>query len=278
MPMGEYVQSYEGYLRIRERSEATIQKYIHDIRCFLEQYGICEAETMEKTKVIAWKHHMEASYAPSTVNAAIAAVNGFLEFLGRSDCKVTPLKVQPVAFRAQRKELTRAEYERLLKAAAHVSEQTACMLETICSTGIRVSELCFITVEAVRHGMAIIRNKGKSRTVFLPTKLCERLKKFCAQNSLHTGSIFLDRKGRPLSRFAIWRRMKKLCATANVAQEKVFPHNLRHLFAVCFYRMQHDLEHLASILGHSSINTTRIYTKSSGDACRRQLDRLNLLR
>lgn len=278
MSMVEYIQSYEGFLRIRERSEATIQKYIHDIRCFVELYGVYEVETMEKTKVIAWKRHMEATYAPSTVNAAIAAVNGFLAFLGRADCKVTPLKVQPAPFRTQRRELSRPEYERLLKAAALVSEQTACMLETICSTGIRVSELPFVTVEAVRKGMAIIRNKGKSRTVFLPTKLCERLKKLCARNRLISGSLFVDRKGRPLSRFTIWRRMKKLCATARVASEKVFPHNLRHLFAVCFYRMQHDLEHLASILGHSSINTTRIYTKSSGEAYRRQLDRLNLIR
>jgi len=278
MPSGKYIQSYENFLRVRERSEATIQKYLHDIRCFLELYGVCVAETIEKTKVIAWKRHMEAVYAPSTVNAAIAAVNGFLEFLGRADCKVTPLKVQPAPFRTQRRELSRPEYERLLKAAALVSEQTACMLETICSTGIRVSELCFVTVEAVRQGMASIRNKGKSRMVFLPTKLCEHLKKLCAQNGLISGSIFLDRKGRPLSRFAIWRRMKKLCAVARVASEKVFPHNLRHLFAVCFYRMQHDLEHLASILGHSNINTTRIYTKSSGEAYRRQLDRLNLIR
>ncbi len=278
MSMAEYIQSYEDFLRIRERSEATIQKYIHDIRCFLELYGVYEVETMEKTKVIAWKHHMEASYAPSTVNAAIAAVNGFLEFLGRADCKVAPLKVQPPSFRTQRRELTRPEYERLLKAAALISEQTACMMETICSTGIRVSELCFVTVEVVRQGMAVIRNKGKSRTIFLPTKLCERLRKLCAQNGLISGSIFLDRKGQPLSRFAVWRQMKKLCATAAVAPEKVFPHNLRHLFAVCFYRMKHDLEHLASILGHSSINTTRIYTKSSGEVYRRQLDRLNLLR
>jgi len=278
MPREEELQSYKYYLRTHERSEATIQKYIHDIRQFLAYDGAAEAKPVEKTRVIAWKRHMEATYAPATVNAAIAAVNGFLEFLGQPDCKVTPLKVQSAPFRTQRRELTRAEYERLLKAAALVSEETVCMLETICSTGIRVSELCFIKVEAVRQGMTIIRNKGKSRTVLLPTKLCERLKKFCSQNGLQSGSIFLDRKGQPLSRFAIWRRMKKLCALAKVNSEKVFPHNLRHLFAVCFYRMQHDVEHLASILGHSNINTTRIYTKSSGEAYRRQLDRLNLLR
>lgn len=278
MPREEELQSYKYYLRTHERSEATIQKYIHDIRQFLAYDSAAEAKPVEKTRVIAWKRHMEATYAPATVNAAIAAVNGFLEFLGRGDCKVTPLKVQPAPFRTHRRELTRAEYERLLKAAALVSEDTVCMLETICSTGIRVSELRFITVEAVHQGMAIIRNKGKSRTVFLPTKLYERLKKFCNESGLHSGSIFLDKNGQPLSRFAIWRRMKRLCATAKVAAEKVFPHNLRHLFAVCFYRMQHDLEHLASILGHSSINTTRIYTRSSGEAYRRQLDRLNLLR
>jgi len=278
MLRNEGIQAYKDFLRTHERSEATIHKYIHDIQSFLAYDDASEAQAIEINQVIAWKHHMETTYAPATVNAAIAAVNGFLEFLGRSDCKVMPLKVQPASFRTQRKELTRAEYERLLKAAALVSEETACMLETICSTGIRVSELCFITVEAVRQGMTFIRNKGKSRTVFLPTKLCVRLKKFCIQNDLHSGSIFLDRKGRPLSRFAIWRRMKKLCVSAKVEPEKVFPHNLRHLFAVCFYRMQHDLEHLASILGHSSINTTRIYTKSSGEAYRRQLDRLNLLR
>lgn len=278
MPMEEELQSYKQYLCAHERSEATIQKYIHDIQYFLTFGNFIEKQAIEKPDVIAWKRHMEATYAPSTVNAAIAAVNGFLEFLGREECKVTPLKVQPAPFRTQRRELTRSEYERLLKAAAHVSEETVCMLETICSTGIRVSELRFITVEAVQQRMAVIRNKGKSRTIFLPTKLCERLKKFCSQNDLHSGSIFLDQKRQPLSRFAVWRRMKKLCASARVAAEKVFPHNLRHLFAVCFYRMQHDLEHLASILGHSSINTTRIYTKNSGETYRKQLDRLNLLR
>lgn len=278
MQKNEGIQAYKDFLRAHERSEATIKKYIHDIQSFLAYNDALEAQAIEINQVITWKHHMETTYAPSTVNAAIAAVNGFLEFLGRGDCKVTPLKVQPAPFRSRRRELTRSEYERLLKAAVLVSEQTVCMLETICSTGIRVSELCFITVEAVRQGMAVIRNKGKSRTIFLPTKLSERLKRFCTKSGLHSGSVFLDRKGQPLSRFTVWRRMKKLCALARVDSEKVFPHNLRHLFAICFYRMQHDLEHLASILGHSSINTTRIYTKSSGEAYRRQLDRLNLLR
>ena len=175
-------------------------------------------------------------------------------------------------------ELTREEYFRLLRAAERVSEQTVCMLETLCATGIRVSELRYITVQAVRQGFTTVRNKGKCRTILLPQRLQTLLKRYFKNRNMTFGPIFVGRHGQPVSRYAVWRRMKQLCAAARVAPEKVFPHNLRHLFAVCFYRAQHDLEHLADILGHSNINTARIYTRLSGEEHRRQLDALMLTR
>ena len=205
-------------------------------------------------------------------------MNGFLRFIGRGDCCVRPLRVQRTLYRERRLELTREEYFRLFHAAERVSEQTVCMLETLCATGIRVSELRYITVQAVGQGFTTVRNKGKCRTILLPRRLQARLKRYCKTRRITSGPAFVGRHGQPVSRYAIWRRMKQLCTTARVAPEKVFPRNLRHLFAVCFYRTQHDLEHLADILGHSNINTTRIYTRLSGEEHRRQLDALLLTR
>ena len=272
------LETYRQELYLQERAEATISKYIHDVRTFLIRCETQHAEFLTKAQVLHWRDEQARDSAPATVNAAVAAVNGFLRFIGRGDCCVRPLRVQRTLYRERRLELTREEYFRLLRAAEQVSEQTVCMLETLCATGIRVSELRYITVQAVRQGFTTVRNKGKFRTILLPRKLLALLKRYCKNRNVTFGSVFVGRHVQPISRYAVWRRMKQLCTTARVAPEKVFPHNLRHLFAVCFYRAQHDLEHLADILGHSNINTTRIYTRLSGEEHRRQLDALLLTR
>lgn len=272
------MESYLEFLCQQERADATVQKYRHDIKLFMHWCDERTLSALTRESVMAWRKHQEELYAPATVNAAVAAVNGFLGHIGKGECCVKLLRVQHTPYRERRLELTRHEYFRLVKAAEKASPQTAHVLEAICATGIRVSELRFITVESVRLGYARIRSKGKSRTVFLPDRLRERLRDYCRGCRICQGSIFVNRKGKPLSRFTIWRRMKQLCQAAGVLPEKVFPHNLRHLFAVCFYHAQHDLEHLADILGHSSINTTRIYTRISGEEHRRQLNALKLTR
>lgn len=278
MKMMNDLEGYIQELLAQERAEATIQKYVHDVRAFLVWCGSESVDRLTKAQVLRWRDAQAQCSAPATVNAAVAAVNGYLRFIDRSDCCVRPLRVQRTLYRERRLELTREEYFRLLRTAEQVSEQTVCMLETLCATGIRVSELRYITVQAVRQGYATVRNKGKCRTILLPRKLQTLLMRYCKSRRITAGHIFTGKHGQPVSRFAIWRRMKQLCSAARVAPEKVFPHNLRHLFAACFYKAQHDLEHLADILGHSNINTTRIYTRLSGDEHRRQLDALMLTR
>lgn len=278
MRMKKELEAYRQELLAQERAEATVGKYAHDVQAFLSWCGVCHGEQLSKALVLRWRDAQAQERAPATVNAAVAAVNGFLRFIGRGDCCIRPLRVQRTLYRERRLELTREEYFRLLRAAARASEQTVCILETLCATGIRVSELRYITVQAVHQGIATVRNKGKCRTILLPRRLQTLLKRYCKSRRITSGPVFIGRRGQPLSRYAVWRRMKQLCATAGVSPEKVFPHNLRHLFAVCFYRSQRDLEHLADILGHSNINTTRIYTRLSGEEHRRQLDALMLTR
>ncbi|MGN0745971.1 MAG: tyrosine-type recombinase/integrase, partial [Aristaeellaceae bacterium] len=254
MNLMKKLEDYAHELHNREHAAATIQKYVHDVKNYL---GWCDArhlDSQSKDQVLRWRDAQAQDRAPATVNAAVAAVNGFLRFIGRSDCCVRPLRVQRRLYRELRMELTREEYFRLLRAAEGTSEQTAGMLEALCATGIRVSELRYVTVQAVRQGFATVRNKGKCRTILLPRRLQALLKRYCMHRGITSGPVFTGKHGQPLSRYAIWRRMKQLCAAAQVAPQKVFPHNLRHLFAVCFYRAQHDLEHLADILGHSNIN------------------------
>lgn len=273
----EELENYLLDLHRKEKAKLTIEKYRHDIMKMLVYCGFKGKTEISKEQLLFYKEYLMEFRAPATINAAIAAINGFLKYLGRSDLCLSPLKVQRAMYREQSKELSREEYLRLLKAAEKSDEQLAYIVQTICSTGIRVSELRFITIHAVRTGKAVIQNKGKFRTVFLPTKLCRLLKVYCKKHRIRDGVVFLDQKGKPINRFAVWRRMKKLCALAGVDHCKVFPHNLRHLFAVCFYQMQHDIEHLATILGHSSINTTRIYMCTSGQEHQKQLDMLRLI-
>lgn len=249
-------------LRERERSPGTIEKYLRDIRAFAAWLGGAE---VTRERAAAWRDSLlERGYAPVTVNSMVAAVNQFFAFLGWEDCKVKALKIQRKLFRDDRKELTREEYQRLLDSAHELGrERLALLLETICATGIRVSEVKYITVEAAQAGRAEISLKGKLRTILLPGKLCRKLKKYARQQKTASGEIFLTRSGK-ISRRQIWAEMKRLCKAAGVAPSKVFPHNLRHLFARTFYRVCRDVVKLADVLGHSSIETTRIYLISTG--------------
>ena len=270
------IELYKEYLISEEKSEITIEKYIRDISAFSRWLDCGE---LNKTAVLHYKQHLMETYAPTTVNSVLASLNGFFEFNERYDLRVKNLKVQKQIFCQKDKELSKAEYERLLKAAREKkNERLYLVMQTICATGIRVSELRFITVDAVMSGRAQVRLKGKIRTILLTKELCNILKRYIREQKLISGSVFITRKGKPLDRFSRWKAMKSLCESAGVEKEKVFPHNLRHLFARTYYSLQKDIVRLADILGHSSINTTRIYTIEDGDIHRRQMQRLGLVR
>lgn len=271
----EQIERYALHLRERERAPATVQKYVHDLTAFLEYL---DGQPATKAALIGWKEELARSHAPATVNSMLAAVNGFFAFLGWRGLAVKLLKIQKSPFCDEGKELTRAEYARLVRAAERrENERLALVLQTICATGIRVSELRFITVEAVRAGRAEVCNKGKRRAVFLPDKLRRLLGKYCKAKKKTAGAVFTTRTGKPLDRSNIWRDMKALCDSAGVEPGKVFPHNLRHLFARTYYTLEKDLSRLADILGHSSVNTTRIYTAESGRVHARQVERMGLV-
>ena len=228
--------------------------------------------------MISWKNHLAEIYALSTANTMIAAVNGFFVFMNWRELSIKQFKIQKSPFLKEEKELTRQEYIRMVQAAErNTNERLSLVIQTICATGIRVSELRFITVEAVQSGRAEVSNKGKRRTVFLQAKLCKLLRKYIQKQKKTAGPVFTTKTGKPLDRSNIWRDMKALCESANVNPEKVFPHNLRHLFARTYYSLEHDLSRLADILGHSNINTTRIYTAESGAVHARQMERMALI-
>ena len=270
-----HIRRYALYLREQERAPATIQKYLHDLDALLDYL---DGAPVTKAALIGWKEELAQRHAPATVNSMIAAVNGFLRFMGWRECAVKLLNIQKSLFCDESRELTRSEYARLVRAAEQDGNQRlALVLQTICATGIRVSELRFITVEAVQTGRAEIVNKGKRRTVFLPDKLRRLLQKYLRGQKKTAGAVFTTRTGKPLDRSNIWRDMKRLCESAGVEPGKVFPHNLRHLFARTYYTLEKDLSRLADILGHSSINTTRIYTVESGSVHLRQMERMALV-
>ena len=269
------IRRYADHLREQERSAATIQKYAHDLTALLEYL---QGEALTKALMIGWKEALSADHAPATVNSMLVAVNGFLRFMGWHALTVRLLKIQRPLFREEQRELSKAEYARLVDAAQRAGdERLALILQTICATGIRVSELRFISAEAVRSGRAEVCNKGKRRTVFLPDRLRRLLKAYLKKQKITAGAVFVTRTGRPLDRSNIWRAMKALCKSAEVEPSKVFPHNLRHLFARAYYALEKDLARLADILGHSSINTTRIYTMESGAVHARQISRVGLV-
>lgn len=262
-------------MREDEKSRATIDKYQRDVRTFISYAG--EGTELTKETVICFKEYLGEKYEISSANSMLAAVNYFLRFIERFDCVVKTFKAQKETFRREERELTREEYFRLLDAAREDGNDRLLMLmQTICATGIRISELRFVTVEALRNRRTRVSLKGKSRTVILPFNLCGELRRYVKEKQIKSGSIFVTRSGKPMDRSNILHAMKKLCEKADVPASKVFPHNLRHLFAVTYYKEKKNLSHLADLLGHSSINTTRIYTLISCDEQERQLEGLGL--
>ena len=270
------VAAFTRRLREDERSAGTIENYLRHVRAFAAWAG---GEAVTKELAAQWKDHLAHSgYCPGTVNTMLVALNRFFTFQGWRDCQVRALRVQRRLFREDNRELTREEYERLVEAARSLGrERLELLMETICSTGIRVSEVKYITVEALAQGRAEISLKGKIRTILLPGKLCRKLLKYAKKQKTVSGEVVLTRNGTGLSRKQIWSEMKAICAKAKVAASKVFPHNLRHLFARTFYKVCRDVVKLADVLGHSSIETTRIYLISTGAEHAHTLERVRLL-
>ena len=268
--------AFEKFLYMDERSQQTVKKYMRDVKNFKKWLG---EKPVNKEQTALWKQYLSSrGYSPATINSMISALNRLTGFLGWDECRVKHLKIQHRFFRCEEKELTKAEYTRLVETARLLGkERLALICETICATGIRVSEVKYITVEAARTGRTEISLKGKVRTILLPNKLCRKLLKYAKKQKSAFGEIFLTKSGKSISRRQIWAEMKSICKQANVAATKVFPHNLRHLFAKTFYNSSRDIAKLADVLGHSSINTTRIYLISTGTEHAAQLERLGLV-
>lgn len=272
----EMLEVFKSRLIEDEKSAATLDKYMRDVAAFFRYAGIGTAVT--KDVVVGYKQYLAQNYAITSANSMLAAVNRFFKEMGWYDCIVKAFKVQREAFRSSERELSKEEYLRLLDAAQkRGNKRLHLLMETICSTGIRVSELPFITVEAVGSGWATVVLKGKTRRVMLPAALRKELKEYIKLKNIRSGSIFVTRNGKPIDRSNILHEMKKLCEEAGVESTKVFPHNLRHLFACVYYKMEKDLSHLADLLGHSNINTTRIYTMVSGEEQVKIIDRMGLV-
>lgn len=272
----EIIADFRWHLREEEKSNATIQKYIHDITVF--KAYVHEAEITKETVITFKQQLINDGYAVRSINSMLASLNSLFSFLGWHDLKVKTIKLQRQVFCSEDKELTKVEYEQLCRTAQRKkNERLYLILQTICGTGIRVSELQFITLEAVRNGEATVSCKGKTRSVFIVRDLQKKLLRYAAEQGIKSGAIFITRNGKPISRTNIWREMKALCEEADVNPQKVFPHNLRHLFARVFYGIEKDIAKLADILGHSSINTTRIYIISTGTEHRRHMENMRLI-
>ncbi len=266
---------FREHLILEEKSPATVEKYLRDIRAFavyMQGRAVCKAA------VIAYKKSLQKKYAVRSVNSILASINGLFSFLGWHELRVKTVKLQRQVFCPEEKELTRTEYMRLCRAAEQRgNKRLSLILQTICGTGIRVSELRYITVEAARCGEATVSCKGKTRAVFIVRELKQKLLRYAAEQGIKSGTIFVTRTGKAVSRTNIWRDMKSLCKETGVNPEKVFPHNLRHLFARVFYSLEKDIAKLADVLGHSSINTTRLYIISTGTEHRRRMETMRLI-
>lgn len=278
--MGKNIQfdkiiEFELYLKNEEKSIATIEKYIRDVKCFAK---FADNSDISKQTVLEYKKKLGESYAAASANSMIAALNSFLRFCGWHDLCVKQFKIQRQAYCTEEKELSRAEYIRLLEAAnANNNKRLNLIIQTICGTGIRVSELQYITVSAINNGEAVVNCKGKNRRIFIVSELKKKLLRYIKEQKIESGAIFVTRSGKPINRSSIWREMKALCKQANVLPSKVFPHNLRHLFARTFYGIEKDIAKLADILGHSSIDTTRIYIITTGIEHKRKMEHMRLI-
>lgn len=273
---GKHITEFAIYLKSEEKSKNTIEKYIRDVRAFAAHVGSVE---ITKEIVIDYKNKLlSESYAARSINSMLAAINSLFSFLGWVDLKVKSIKLQRQIYCPEEKELTKAEYMRLVNTAKlKGNKRLDLLLQTICATGIRVSELQYITVEAAKCGEAIVSLKGKTRSVFIIRQLQKKLLRYATERNISSGAIFITRSGKPMSRTNIWREMKNLCEQAGVNPQKVFPHNLRHLFARTFYSIEKDIAKLSDILGHSSIDTTRIYIITTGDEHRRHMENMRLI-
>jgi len=272
----ELVALFKQNLINDEKSQTTVNKYLHDV-CKFQSWA--KDDELCKATILSYKLHLCEHYSPASVNAVLSSLNSFFNFMGWYDLRVKNIKIQKQMFAQTDKELSKVEYFRLLQMAKQKKNMRLFLLmQTICSTGIRVSEVKYVTVEAVFSGVAEINCKGKRRKIFLPKQLCQMLKQYIKEKKIKSGAIFITKTGNPLDRSNIWADMKRLCSTACVSKEKVFPHNFRHLFARTYYSSQKDIVRLADILGHSNINTTRIYTMESGEIHRKQIQTLDLLR
>jgi len=273
----ETIHQFRQHLICTEKSTQTIRKYLRDIRKFQAYAGAGE---VTKELLVRYKEYLEQSgrYKITSINSYLAAVNHFCNQMGWSDLRVKMIKVQQDAFAPENREMTQEEYTRLIRTAmGQDREKLACLIQTLGSTGIRISELRYITVESLKNGMAELYNKGKMRRIMYPGELSKLLKRYVKKEKIETGPIFRSRSGKPLDRSNVWRMLKQLSRVARVDPAKVYPHNMRHLFARCFYKIKKDIAKLADVLGHSSIETTRIYIKSTGREHRRQLDRMRLV-
>lgn len=271
----QIINSFEKHLLENEKAGATIQKYMRDIRCFMDY---AKEQSLDKTLLLNYKAMLEQNYAVRSANSMLAALNAFFRFQGWHDLCVKQFKVQKEAYCSEDRELTKAEYAALVRTAElKKNERLSLVVQTICGTGIRVSELQSITVEAVRRGEAVVSCKGKTRKIFIVKALQKKLLRYAIEQGITTGTLFVTKSGKPLDRSNIWRQMKDLCKQAGVAPQKVFPHNLRHLFARTFYGIEKDIAKLADILGHSNINTTRIYIITTGAEHQRRMENMRLI-
>ena len=270
------IDEFRLRLEEEEKSSATIDKYIRDVRTFFAYAGV--AESINKTTMIAYKEYLITKYAAASVNSMLTSVNIILKEMNWHDCVVKILKIQKEAFRAKERDLTKEEYYRLVRTAEKKGNiRLSLIMQTIGSTGIRISELKYITVAAINMGYASVCSKGKRRTVLLPEALCQKLKHYVREKKIQRGSVFVTRTGKNVDRSNVCHEMKALGREAGVMKKKIFPHNLRHLFALTYYRAKKDISHLADLLGHSNINTTRIYTLVSGEEQAKQIEFLGLV-
>lgn len=271
----EQLRQFEAYLLCEERSAATVEKYLHDLRVF---YAFMDGKELTKTAVLEYKSNLLIKYAVTSANSMLAAVNAFFRYLGWYELCVKQYKIQKSAFCPEEKELTKAEYIRLIEAAKRKgNERLNLIIQTICGSGIRVSELQYITAEAVQRGEAFVNCKGKNRRIFIVADLRKKLLQYIKTQNIKSGAVFITKNGKPVNRHNIWRDMKALCKDADVPPSKVFPHNLRHLFARTFYGIEKDIAKLADILGHTSINTTRIYIITTATEHKRKMENMRLI-